>query len=41
MGLDEKGGKLTVPVAKVIPPEYVGQGSGGARADLIIVCKMV
>ena len=33
MGLGEKGGKLAVPVAKVIPPEYVGQGSGGAPAE--------
>ncbi|MCW4049458.1 MAG: DUF4438 domain-containing protein [Candidatus Bathyarchaeota archaeon] len=33
MRLSEKDGKLTVPVTKVIPPEYVGQGSGGSPAE--------
>jgi len=33
MGLGESGGRLTVPVAKIIPPEYVGQGSGGSPAE--------
>jgi hypothetical protein len=32
-GIEERGGKLHVPVAKVIPPEYVGQGSGGSPAE--------
>ena len=33
IGLGEKKGRLTVPVAKVIPPEYVGQGSGGSPTE--------
>jgi hypothetical protein len=33
MDLGENKGRLTVPVTKVIPPEYVGQGSGGAPAE--------
>ncbi len=32
-GIEERDGKLHVPVAKVIPPEYVGQGSGGSPAE--------
>jgi len=32
-GIEEIDGKLHVPVAKVIPPEYVGQGSGGSPAE--------
>ena len=33
MGLDESKGKLVVPVTKVVPAEYVGQGSGGAPSE--------
>jgi hypothetical protein len=33
MDLGENKGRLTVPVTKVIPPEYVGQGSGGSPAE--------
>lgn len=33
MNLSEEDGKLVVPVVKVIPPEYVGQGSGGSPAE--------
>lgn len=32
MGL-EKRGKIVVPVTKVVPAEYVGQGSGGAPSE--------
>jgi hypothetical protein len=33
MGLDEKEGKIIVPVTRVIPARYVGQGSGGQPAE--------
>jgi hypothetical protein len=33
MGLTEINGKLNVPVTTVIPPDYVGQGSGGAPVE--------
>ncbi len=33
MSLGESRGRLTVPVSKVISPEYVGQGSGGSPAE--------
>jgi hypothetical protein len=33
MGLEERNEKLIIPVTKIIPPEYVGQGSGGAPAE--------
>jgi hypothetical protein len=32
-GLEEEGGSVSVPVTKVIPTEFVGQGSGGAPAE--------
>ncbi len=32
-GIEERNGKLCVPVTKVIPPEYVGQGSGGSPTE--------
>ena len=32
-GIEEKNGKLHVPVVKVVPAEYVGQGSGGSPAE--------
>lgn len=33
MGIEENDGQLHVPVTKVIPAEYVGQGSGGSPAE--------
>jgi len=33
MGLGERGGRLVVPVAKVVPAEYVGQGHGGSPPE--------
>jgi len=32
-GIEEKDSRLHVPVTKVIPAEYVGQGSGGSPAE--------
>ena len=33
MGVEERDGRLLVPVAKEIPAEFVGQGSGGSPAE--------
>ena len=33
MGVEEKNGKLMINVTAVVPPEYVGQGSGGAPVE--------
>jgi hypothetical protein len=33
MGVEEKGGKLVVPVVKEIPHEIVGEGSGGRPSE--------
>lgn len=33
MGLEEVDGRLVVPVTKVIPAEYIGQGSGGSPVE--------
>ncbi len=32
-GLAEEGGRVKAPVTTVVPPEYVGMGSGGAPAE--------
>ncbi|MFP3951726.1 MAG: DUF4438 domain-containing protein [Candidatus Bathyarchaeia archaeon] len=33
MNIEESDGKLQVPVTKVIPPEFIGQGSGGSPVE--------
>jgi hypothetical protein len=33
IGIEEKGGTLVIPVVKVVPAKYVGQGAGGSPTE--------